>query len=756
VQVALLLLVAGAACVEAVDVDADETRGASTSAAPTAEFDPANGIVPLPNAILMNPATGRLNVPPSCAEQPGSAAERLRLALNQLDGFGTSRQNLVASFSEAVAPASLEGRVALLRLTERGQPVIPPEGPVPVDVLTSSSLQSTPDCSSSYAQPNVVLRPRQPLRQASTYAVVFADGVTNEAGTDFEPSVTWALVRQKQEPVRFAAGSSATALPLHNATPFDPGDPEQLASLHGLDLLWQGHAPLLSAIDLLAPLVLPGAITSRDDVLLAWAFSTETISDPFDPDIAASPASWITGNVTPLTLTAPAAGTGAPASVEQAFALALPGQSCEALGCAAIGSIYAASPISTAPTFKSSSYLTGDDCTVVAAPTGAFSDPIAPALTCERQLPALAFVPATPAPATGYPTVIFAHGIGRSKEDLFALAGSLAAVGIASVAVDALDHGARAVQLSTDAALGCDGAVGPALPCTTVFGPTCAPQCYAPLISADLAVTRDHLRQTVLDHIALGKALAACAGPGACGGLVVDPERIGFVGQSLGSLIGAVSVANSTDVSAAVLNVGGADWLQVLSETETLGIRCPLVDALIAGKIIPGEAWNLGQNPNATCVGDAWKAEPGFLQFVSAARWLLDPVDAANYTRGLALAGTPSILVSEVVGDPVVPNSATATLATGLGLEPSVGAVAASATPDPTPAALAPGSVWIRYQNLDADAATMFPGNAYGHGSLLAPATPSAAMGEASGQLGTIRLRVDSLSFLLSHLGGAP
>jgi dienelactone hydrolase len=754
-RAALLFLVAGA-CVDPVDVDPDETVGAERTSPPTAVFDPASRIVPLPNAILMDSATGRVNLPPACGEQPGSGAEGVRLTLNQLDGFGTSRQSLVASFSEPVEPGSLDGRVALVRLTARGQPVIPPEGPVPIDVLTSSSSQASPDCSSSYQLPNVVIRPRQPLQQASTYAVVIAQGVTNQAGADFQPSVTWALVRQKEQPVRFAAGSGASEPPIHNATPFDPAEPAQLASLRGLDLLWQGHAPLLSAVDLLAPLVLPGSVAGRDDILLAWAFSTETISDPFDPNVDGSPASWIAANVAPLALPAPAAGAGAPLSVEQVFAGALPGVPCESLGCAAIGAVYTASPVSAPPTFTSSSYLTGDDCSAVASATGAFSDPVAPVRTCERPLPVLAFVPSTPPPATGYPTIVFAHGIGRSTEDLFAIAGSFAAAGMVSVAVDAVDHGIRAVQISTDASAGCDGTVGPGRQCTTQFGPTCAPQCYQPLLSANLAVTRDHLRQTVLDHFALTKALAACGEPDACGSLLVDPARIGFVGQSLGSLIGAVSVAVSSDISAAVLNVGGADWLQVLSETQTLAIRCPLVDALIASGVIAGEPWNLGQNPAATCVDDDWKADPGYLQFASAARWILDPVDAVNYARALTLAGAPPLLVSEVVNDPVVPNSATATLTAALALQPTVAAIATDPNPDPTAAALAEGSVWIRYQNLDADPGTMFPGNAFGHGSLLSPATPSATMVAPSGELGTIRVRVDALSFLATHLGGTP
>jgi dienelactone hydrolase len=748
---ALLGFIALAGCTDEVEIDPGET---ALTPPPTAEFDPGEGIVPLPNALLINPATGRLQVPARCGEEPGSAAEGLRNTLNQLDGFGTSRLDLVATFSEPVDAASLTGRVALVRVAERGAPVLPPEGPVPIDVLTASTPRAAADCASSSAVPAVVIRPRGALRDASSYAVLIARGVTTEDGAEFEPSVTWSLVRQEEAPVRFAEGSPASAAPVYNATPFDAAEPEGLASLRGLDQLWRGFAPLLTGLDALAPLVLPGQIESRDDVLLAWAFTTQTITDVFNPDVAGSPANAILAGSAPLVVGAPAAGAGAPVSIEQAFAAALPGVPCAVLGCAAIGTLYAAGPASMPPTFTSSSYLTGDDCSLPAAATGAFADPVAPPLTCQRQLPVLAVVPSTPAPATGYPTLIFAHGIGRSKEDLLPLAGTLAAAGIASVSVDALDHGVRAVQISTDAAAGCDGA-GEGSTCADVFGPTCAPQCYAPLLSSNLAVTRDHLRQTVLDHLALAHALAGCAEPGACGTLQVDPARIGFVGQSLGALIGGVSVAVASDVSAAVLNVGGADWLRVLTETDTLAIRCPLVDALIAGGVIDGDPWNGGANPAATCVGDAWKDDPGFRDFASAARWILDPVDAVNFAGAYAGAGAPPVLVSEVVGDPVVPNSATATFAEALALTPSEGAVAASAAPEPTPAAVEPGSVWIRYQNLDANPAMMFPGNAYGHGSLLQPAAPSPSMGEASGQLGTIRMRVDAVSFLVSHLGGA-
>jgi len=422
---------------------------------------------------------------------------------------------------------------------------------------------------------------------------------------------------------------------------------------------------------------------------------------------------------------------------------------CSLLGCDAIAGIYAASALSEAPQFTSSSFLQGDDCSRSDALAGGFDDPVKPSKVCERQLPLLVVIPQG-APAQGFPTLIFAHGLTRSKEDVLAIAGTLARAGIASVALDAVDHGVRAARVSIDATLGCDGA-GLARPCPSQFGPTCAPQCFAPLFSPDLLRTREHLRQIVLDQLGLEAVLQGCAQPGACGSLRVDAQRLGFLGQSLGALVGGVTAAMSSSIRAAVLNAGAADWVQILVDSGTAAIHCPLVDGLIAAGVLAGEPWNGGANLNATCLGEAWKTERGFLEFAAAARWIWDPVDPVNYA-GRYRDG-PDVLLAEMVGDTVVPNSATSTWGTALGLEPELGA---RSTPDsllPSPAVLAPGSHWVRYQGSDADPASLFPGNAYSHSSLLAPATPSASMAPGSGQLGTLRLQLDTVGFFTAHLG---
>lgn len=738
-------------CLGEVEIDPEERAPSLPGAAPpVVEFDPAASIVPFPNALLVSPETGRLTLPPSCGETPGSSAERLRESLNQLDGFGTSKLELTATVSEPVDAASLEGRVFLVRVAERGAPLSTPE-PVPVDVAPGTSLRASASCQTSSAVPNITVRPRAPLAGSSTYAVLIARGVATEAGEALEPSSTWALVRQPEAPVSF--GDGPVGFPVYNSTPLDPSDPEELAALVGLDRLWRAHAPLLQAFDAAAPAFGP-TLASRGDLLLAWAFDTQTITDPIDPTLAGSAANALVGDPGALEMGEPLAGEGAPLSVEAFYASALPGVPCELIGCEAIGAIYAASEVSEAPLFTSTSFLAGDDCAGPATLAGSFDDPIAPSPVCERSLPLVVVVPLAAPPPAGYPTVLFAHGLGRSKEDLLAIAGNLARAGIASVALDAVDHGVRAAQVSTEAELGCDGP-GEGRPCEDVLAPSCAPQCFAPILSADLARTRDHLRQTVLDQLKLTAALRGCADVDACGALQVDPARVGYLGQSLGALIGGVTVAVS-DMPAAVLNAGGADWLQFLTDTQTDRIRCPLVDSLIEAGVVAGETWDAGANPNAACLGEAWKTEPGFLQFAAAARWLLDPVDPVNFARPQAAAPERSVLVAEVVGDPVMPNSVTATLATALGLEPQPAAVATALPPEPSPPALAPGSHWLRYEPSPADAESMFPGNAYQHGSLLAPAAPGPDQAEGSGELGTLLMQADTIGYLLTHLGGTP
>lgn len=723
-----------AACVSKVTADASELGPIAPP--PIAEFDPANQIIPVPNNLLLGRATGKLALPAQCGETPTAAALRTGV-LDALDGFGTSKTVIQTTFSEPVDASTLMGHVFVLRMATAGVPVTTSETPVPINVVTGTSPRYGADCMNPVMVNNITIVPTTPLDGSSTYAVALLQGIKTTSGADFLPSITWALVRQPTDPVQ-VSGMVGSVVVTQNNTPFNPQDPKDLATIVGLDQLWKATAPTLMFLDAELPQVAPAELPGRDGILLAWSFNTETIESPLDAKAAGSPASQLTSATAPDALVIAQA---IPAEqVEAFYTVRLGAGSCASLGCDAIGAIYAGAIVS--PNFQ-----TGIDCKTPAVP-GPWSDPIHPTKVCDQTITVLAVVPKVAPGLAGYKTVIFGHGLGRSKADLLAFAGRLAAQGIASIALDAVLSGDRAVPTSTDAAIGC-AAAGTGNTCTAALDASCAPQCFAPILSTNLAATRDNLRQTVLDTLKLERVVLACGAQGACQSLLVDVGHVGYVGQSLGSLLGEITVAQSTSIKTALFNVGGADWVQIVTFTANTQIRCSILDGLIDAGVLQGTKSNLGTNPAALCLDPAapWRTDPAFLNFAAIARWILDPVDAVNFTGVYLAASGPKLLLQEVKGDQVIPNEATDPYGSLLGLMKVPASVATSAMPTATPASGMAGSSWVQYANIPADATQMFPGNTYAHGSLLQPATPDAA-----GLLGTAQMQTDAITFLVTHL----
>jgi hypothetical protein len=721
-------------CSAQVTVDPNETSPIVPP--PVAEFDPANKIIPFPNNLVLDPATGKLNLPPQCGETETSTAIRQK-GLNVLDGFGTSRTVIQATFSEPVDLTSVKGNLFLLRMSTAGVPVDPSESEVEIVYDRGKTIRFDPACSKPSQIDNLTVSPVTPLEGKSTYAVVLLTGIKGASGAEFSPTATWGLVRQGEEPVTLV-GSGTSLVVSKNDTPFDPTVSADLASIQGVDQLWKAHAPALRFLDDALPPRTLGPIP-RSRILLAWQFSTETISDPFDASRAGSPASLLTTASEPDTgiFALPNEGDVA---VKNFYETNAGAGSCDKLGCATIGAIYGG--ILNAVEFQARG---APACAATTVP-GAWSDPLAPKQQCTEGLQFLAVVPKMPPGPNGYKTVIYGHGITRTKGDLLALAGSLAAAGIASISIDAVNHGSRAVQISTDAAIGCAKPME-GNKCEKALDASCATQCYAPILSPDLSTTRDNLRQTVLDNLKLERLVKSCAQKGSCKELWVDADHIGFVGQSLGSIIGSVTVAVSPSIKTAVLDVGAADWVQIFSFTKTDGLRCTLIDALIDALVLRGQKWKLGANKTALCLdpGRAWAKDPGFLQFAAITRWMLDPVDGMNYSA--TYRSSRNVLLQEVMGDEVVPNEATKPFGELLGLTSSAAAEASHDHLAPSDATSRAGSAWIQYKKLDPDPARAFPGNTYSHGSMLAPATDG-----PDGLLGTAQMQTDVVTYLDHNL----
>ena len=733
-------VVLGLAACPDVNVDPGEGVDDEPAAGPHVQFDPSNKVIPFPNNLLLDRATGRVNLPEQCNEGPLSAATRVNV-LNKLDGFGTYKASLTVSLSEPVDPASLANNVVLYKRASGGVDVDPAAAqPIPVVVVPSMTTRFADQtdikaCKDPQTFAQLVIVPMVPLEQKSTYTVALLRGIKTATGAEYGPSFTWSLVRQEKNPVTLDEQGNV----LSDRTPLDPRNPAQLAQLQGIDLLWNAHAKAMAFIE--------KTNRSREDVLLAWEFNTQTVTDPLDPTVTGSLAANI--DKTPLFGVSSQLPPGATA--EQFLQSRLPPGSCAvdggSLPCQAVGDVIGG-------LLSAANYQTETPPKVTTTSTnpneggplpGAWSDPYNPAKQGDRGIAVLGMLPATPPPANGYPVIVFGHGLGSSKTTLVAIGAQLAAAGYASVAIDFVAHDSRAVRTSTDPAIGCANTGTPAVPPS----PTTSPQCYAAFLSSDLAVTRDNIRQTILDIQELVNALQGCA-LDRCNQLKVDVANIQYLGLSLGGIIGSAVVGAKPDFRAAVLNVPGVGWVDILENSQTNAIKCPLVDALIGAGILTGEKSNLAVQPNTgLCTTDAWKAQPGYQQFSVIARWALDPADPANFTRKLA---TRRILIQEVVGDTVVPNVATNNEAALVGLQPLV-ASRAVAPIEPSAAIMTAPQTnkFLKYMNLPPEAPS-FPGNTFEHASLLRPApTPSTMTVGPDGRLGTARLQTDAIMFLLQN-----
>ncbi len=746
------LLVTLTAC-PSIKTDPGEGSNLPTLDGPTVEFDPANSVIPFPNNLVLDPATHKVALPMQACETPVQTALRMG-TLNQLDGFGTFEAGLQVTFANVAGAnaepdmATFANHIAFYKVAT-GATAENPVGAtqVPFVAQKATTLRfSAADCTTPATIDAVNIIPMVPLDEQSTYVVALLDGVATTDAVPYLPSSTWALIRQSVDPVTVQDGTV-----IAEQTPLDPSDPAQLAQLIALDGVWQLHAPALQFLDQ------TGVVTDRTQLLVAATFTTQTTTDPLDPGVAGSLAA-ATSSVPllfPQSVTGPATAPQFIQAVLGQLGVADPAAFCAQIGCANVGQVMGAGITSTNYQVLGANPLTG-----AADVPGQWSDPVKPSTQGASILQTLIFVPKGTAPAGGWPTVVFGHGLGSQKESLFVFAPQLATAGFASVAIDFVDSGSRAVRITTDPTIGCAATCAIAgTSCTsdadcTTANDQCTPtyaeaiQCFQPFLSTDLGATRDTIRQTVLDLQRVAKSISSCGATG-CNGtdgssLQVDPTHIVYAGISLGGIIG--STTNSVDpiFQSAVLNVSGMGLLDILENTQTEEISCSLVDALIDAGILVGAKFDPVAG-TGLCTSMAWEQQPGYQQFRSIARWVLDPADGANYASKLALK---RFLLMEVVGDKVVPNIATDDEGALTGLTPGVADACAPAPCAPSLAITTDvqSTKWVRYPTLPPDAGTGFPGNTFVHASLLQPANTN-----ADGLLGTVRVQTDAITFLVAN-----
>jgi len=204
------------------DIKTDPGEG---GAGPTVQFDPAASIIPFPNNLVLDPTTGRVNLPQQCNEAIAQTVIRAGV-LNTLDGFGTYESALQVTFSEAIDATTLAGHVLLLqrvRGTAAGDPAVAKA--VLLTLIPGTTTQFSADCTTSKMVTSLTIVVQGVLEQRSTYTVALTKGIKTAMGADFGPSFTWALVGQADAPVTLDASGNVTT----NHTPLDPRDPAQPA-----------------------------------------------------------------------------------------------------------------------------------------------------------------------------------------------------------------------------------------------------------------------------------------------------------------------------------------------------------------------------------------------------------------------------------------------------------------------------------------------------------------------------------------------
>jgi hypothetical protein len=671
-------------------------------------YAPAQGIFPFPNDLYFSGTTdGTINI------QPANGLIPNQVGLNALDGWSTTAPIRI-NFGGPLDPASFSAatvRVYQVTVSNTNKAVSGFTRPLTYGTEFSVGVASDTSVGPMILEirPLVPLAPSagpatptSPLPDATGYLVLLTNGLRMASGAAATPDADYATIK--------------TTL----GTTINPANCATLpnAPMQGACGFTASHL-LVAANPALGPLALNPA-----NVVVSFHFSTVAARD--------------TLRALGLTIFNPAAPVPAISVPSPPIPLnginpALPAYASARLGTVTVP-YYSYIPTPLAPGgLSNDSAVLRTAWRAANAPPAPLTDPAnernltrfnpIPELRASKQIPLLVIMPNGPAPgnatagvkpAAGWPVIIFEHGITRDRSDAFALAQAFAAQGWVIAAVDLPLHGitsttsplyqaANEQTFNLDLIVNASGAAGP----DGVIDPTGT---HFINLSYPLA-SRDNLRQGVVNLLALTRALPSLDLDNDAVG-DIDPARIAFVGQSLGSIVGisfgavlptpAIIPAPSASplrVPTMVFSVPGGGVASLLRDSPTFG---PRINAgLQAQGLLPGTTL--------------------YAQYFRDVQNIVDAGDPLNFV-GLA-AAQRSIYFQQMVGgggttpalpDQVIPNSATQRLITAI---TNNGLPGGLPFPRAVPGTPVSGDGYVNFIVGD-------------HGSLLNPAASPAATGE--------------------------
>jgi hypothetical protein len=277
--------------------------------------------------------------------------------------------------------------------------------------------------------------------------------------------------------------------------------------------------------------------------------------------------------------------------------------------------------------------------------------------------------------ATGYPTVIYVHGITSDRASVVALGHTLASRCVATVAIDLPVHGIPANSAFVNVLNVEKSAV---IPFATLYGDNApherhfnvagsggapAPMNFETPGASDgsgaqfinlgfLTNTRDNNRQAVMDLLNLNASLASVnteilktVSTG------LDLNRVYVVGVSLGGILGSVFTTVNQLAIANDAQVGLASNLNPIRGLITSAAGTQVAQILVNSATF-APVINGGLGASGVMVGTT-----NYERFLYAAQSAMDAGDPVNYMETLAQLGVP-VLVQQINNDLVIPNNA--------------------------------------------------------------------------------------------------
>ncbi len=548
-------------------------------------FDSTNGDIPYPNNILYSGSTdGTLNIPydPSASDAP------IKSALNTLDGFSTSSPISVSFTGEINASTLATG----LKVYEISATASAATGGVPLITSITSTLSFGVDYVATISGNKIVILPIKPLKSHQNYMVVLTKGITNNRAQPIAPDIASELLLQTT-PLVDATGNH-TSLDIESAT-----------TLEGIRQLTQA---------MIGYAVAQGGL-NRNDIVAAWSFQTQTIGAVAQA-FADANKSAVMGLVDTNLTSKDMIGSSDMSGNAEVYAGTLSG----------------------VPYYLAKATNNHDTAPLTISFEFNSSTTTMPELNATVTIPVLVTIPKNLSmPASGWPVVIFQHGITQNRTNLLAISEAIANTGYAAVAIDLPLHGitdtTNGLYMATyertfdlDLMNNVTSAAGP-------DGIIDDSGIHYINLASPLS-SRDNMRQTTSDLIALKNSFGAVV---AADGTKFDPTRVAFVGHSLGTMAPFGFFAH-TNLESVTLAMPGGGIAELLNNSASFG---PVIEAGLASKgVIKGTS--------------------DYAAFILSTQTVLDDADPINYA--MKVGATQKILAIEVVGgngnlpDQVIPN----------------------------------------------------------------------------------------------------